>query len=72
MTASKRHTAYHVASADSETDLGREVTRYLQCGWQLQGGVSVTSTDRDGDTVGTWYAQALTFTCESLDDVKQP
>jgi hypothetical protein len=57
----KKETAYHVASANSKIDLEREVTRYLQCGWQLQGGVSVTSTNRDGDTVDTWYAQALVY-----------
>lgn len=68
----RKQVVYHVVCAGDENELAREVTRYLQCGWQLQGGVSVTSTDRDGDTIGTWYAQALTFTCESLDDVKQP
>lgn len=63
-----KHTSYHIESASSETELIREVQRYLDSGWRLQGGVSVTNTVRDGDTTGTWYAQAMILT---IDDVKQ-
>lgn len=56
---------YEIVSASSENQLAADVQHRLDCGWQLQGGVTVSTTTRDGDTVGSWYAQAMIFVVES-------
>lgn len=52
---------YMLCEGDSGNDLAREVDRALKRGWQLQGGVAMRARTEDGDSVGTWYAQAMTF-----------
>lgn len=56
---------YEIVSASSENQLATDVQARLDCGWQLQGGISVSTTTRDGDTAGSWYAQAMVLTVET-------
>lgn len=54
-----RITTYMVLEEGDANMLAREVDRMLRAGWQLQGGVSITTIEQDGDTVKQWYAQAM-------------
>lgn len=50
---------YVVLHAESGEELAREVRRYSKLDWEPQGGVAMRESTQDGDTVGTWYAQAM-------------
>jgi len=55
-----KRTFYRVIYAESQMEIMQKVQGYLDIGWKLQGGVSVTKVRSQYGAINITYAQAMT------------